>query len=75
MQATGQQSLPIEDTQQFAQIGTVLHSRCDAESLQNVRRMIVASNGDMPRILTTAKLAWQLENQLEQESKNLLKEL
>lgn len=75
LQARGQQSLPIEDTQQFTQIGNVLQARCDAESLQSVRRLIVASNGDMPRILTTAKLAWQMENQLEKASTTLLEDL
>ncbi|MBX7131399.1 MAG: hypothetical protein K1X67_01850 [Fimbriimonadaceae bacterium] len=75
LQAKGQESLPIEDTQQFTQIGNVLQARCDAESLQSVRRLIVASNGDMPRILTTAKLAWQMENQLEKASKTLLEDL
>lgn len=75
LRATGQESLPIEDTQQFAQIGSAMQARCDAENLQNVRRLIVASNGDMPRILTTAKLAWQIENQREEAAKTLLKKL
>lgn len=72
LRAKGQQSLPIEDTQQFAQIGTALHRRCDSESLQGVRKLIVASNGDMPRILTTAKLAWQMESMRDAKAKALL---
>jgi hypothetical protein len=62
LRAQGRRSLPIEDTQQFAQVGSMMQAKCDDRGVRQMRSLIVASNGEMPRILTTAKLAWQMEN-------------
>jgi hypothetical protein len=56
---TGVERLSIEDTQQFATFGQTIQGQCDAEGLQVARKLIVASQGEMPRILSVAKLAWQ----------------
>lgn len=63
LRAQGLERLPIEDAQQFVVIGTKLEGDCDDDGLREFRRLIVASNGEMPRILTMAKLAWQVEGQ------------
>lgn len=55
----GVRRLSIEDTQQFATFGQTMQGQCDAQSLQVARKLIVASQGEMPRILSVAKLAWQ----------------
>lgn len=56
---SGEERLSIEDTQQFATFGQTIQGQCDAESLKIARKLIVASHGEMPRILSVAKLAWQ----------------
>lgn len=73
MRARGQEALPIEDVQQYAQIGTLIQTRCDVDNLRQVRRMILASNGDMPHILTVTKQAWQIESRRAELAQRVLR--
>ncbi|HRI43216.1 MAG TPA: hypothetical protein PLL78_00445 [Fimbriimonadaceae bacterium] len=69
---SGVHRLSIEDTQQFATFGQTIQRECDAQNLQVVRKLIVASHGEMPRILSVAKLAWQSVARRREAAKELV---
>ncbi len=65
----GSAAVRIVDQEPFVALTSIVRSqRPNAESLKSIRNMIVASRGDIPMVITLAKIAWLRQSDFEKKA-------